>query len=571
MRDFFLRNQNSTFFHLAVLFAVALMVTAPIFVNGIPTGNDLPPHYQFAAAFYDSLRGGILYPGWSDTVNYGYGGVGIRFYPPLTYYILAFFRWLSGNWYDATCLTVLFLFFTGAAGVYLWAREWFSGRAACLAGIVYILIPYHANQIYNAFFFAEFAAAAFLPFCFLFATRVCRRGRAIDVLGLAVFYALLVLTHLPTTVNGSLALLVYCLASLERKTLFDRLAKLAASVAAGLAASSFYWVRMITELDFYNISQSAHSSGDYSYRINFVWVKILPFFGIENARFAEFLDMILLMTFCVFLPGMLIHFYWTKRAKGVRLYNVLAALAFSIFMTTPLSALVWENFSFLQKTQFPFRWLVVVSVCAPIFVAAGFEPAVEFFRDKRRPAAILAAGLLFAGLIFTPTRVMRPLFEYAKAELNPMVERLKIADTDEGLMPMGAGKRAFAEAAERRMETISSSAAERTIIIEAGEAESTKINMFYYPHWRAFVGEKEIEIAKTESGAMRLSIPRETTQVVLKFDEPAAVEMSYSLSLFSWLALFLLSAVLFLKKAGFPKTFLVMQIFSRRENNNAAL
>src|SRR5262249_16245863 len=153
------------------------LITLPVLLFGVPKGNDLPQHYQFAVTFYDGAKEGIFFPSWSADVNSGFGDVGVRFYPPLSYYILDFFRGLLGNWFYARVSTFCFWFFLGGAGVYFWAREWFSQTASLAAAIAYIFIPYHANEIYNAFTYAEFAAAAILPFCFLFVTRVCNRGR----------------------------------------------------------------------------------------------------------------------------------------------------------------------------------------------------------------------------------------------------------------------------------------------------------------------------------------------------------------------------------------------------------
>ena len=67
---------------------------------------------------------------------------------------------------------------------------------------------------------AEFAGAAVLPFAFLFVERVCRHRRRQDIAGLAVSFALLLLTHLPLAIIGSIALSFLRAAahSIERKS-----------------------------------------------------------------------------------------------------------------------------------------------------------------------------------------------------------------------------------------------------------------------------------------------------------------------------------------------------------------
>src|SRR5262249_8844445 len=151
---------------------------------GIPTGNDLPQHFQFAVTIRNSVEHGVLFPSWAADVNGGFGDAGVRFYPPLSYYVLDVFEWTFGDWFYATAATVCLMFFVGGIGVYLWCREYFSNTASVIGGIVYILVPYRVNEIYNAFTFAEFAATAVLPFCFLFVARICRRGSVYGICGL---------------------------------------------------------------------------------------------------------------------------------------------------------------------------------------------------------------------------------------------------------------------------------------------------------------------------------------------------------------------------------------------------
>src|SRR5687768_15242585 len=127
------------------LLALSIALTVPVFLFGIPGGNDLPQHYQFASTYFDALSNGDLLPSWSVNANEGLGDLGIRVYPPAAYYYLAGLRLISGNWYLASAFTFFILFFASGIGTYAWARQWFSERSALLAGAVYILAPFHVN------------------------------------------------------------------------------------------------------------------------------------------------------------------------------------------------------------------------------------------------------------------------------------------------------------------------------------------------------------------------------------------------------------------------------------------
>ena len=139
------------------------------------------------------------------------------------------------------------LFVLGAIGVYLWSRSLFTPRIAACASILFSLAPYHLNQFYQATMLAEFAACSVLPFVFWYVERICRKQSASNVAGLAGFYALLILTHLPLTVLGSLALTAYALLRLDKTIWKKSILFLAAGVTLGLLASACYWVTMIAE------------------------------------------------------------------------------------------------------------------------------------------------------------------------------------------------------------------------------------------------------------------------------------------------------------------------------------
>jgi uncharacterized membrane protein len=228
--------QNEKFYVLLIAL-VAVAVISPVLIYGLPYGYDLPHHYQCAMTYYESIMSGDFYPSWSLNRNFGFGGMETRLYPPVSHYALAVFYLLIGDWQIATFLTLSFFTFVGGIGVYLWAREYMPASQAVFAGCIYNLLPYHLTQIYNTFFYAEFIGSCVLPFTFLFISRVCRRGKISDVIGLSVSFAVLILTHLPLTVIGAICFTVYGLSLLKREKIISQISKLAAGSFLGLAAS----------------------------------------------------------------------------------------------------------------------------------------------------------------------------------------------------------------------------------------------------------------------------------------------------------------------------------------------
>ncbi len=538
------KNRNRFCLDLIMLLCFSVVVVLPMYFNGIPDGNDLSQHYQFAQTYKAAIADGTIYPGWSAPSNMGFGDVGIRFYPPFAYYVLVAAESVTGNWYDASLITFCFWFYLSGIGVYLWTREYFLPNASLLAAVCYIAAPYHVNQIFNAFTYAEFAAAAILPFCFLFVTRVCRYGRTHDVLLLALSYALLVLTHLPMTVIGSICLLCFSIFALNKKNLFRGSLRLAVSVGLGLLASSFYWLRMATELNFVSVATSRFRSVAYDFHSNFLAAFLYVSPSDYDERSLWFSDLMLLMTACLFLPVLLLVLHRWKRDEIQVLKAPIATLCLSVFFATPLSLPIWEHFVALQQTQFPWRWLAVITLMGSFLVAASQTHLIEAFRSNRRPIAILAVGLIVACFVFTGTQVIKPAIYIQRADFIKRIDTLEGGKSYDCWWPVWSREQAFDNsaraAAENRDVAVNSwNSDNRTFTVSPGVATELRIGSFYYPYWKAKLNDLPVAVGKDENGAILIPLTEEKAVIRLTFDEPQYVRIANIASLVTLILIFL--------------------------------
>lgn len=543
-------------FDSGIIFLFSLLVCLPILLDGIPSSMDIPQQYQMAQSFYDSILNGEFYPSWANQPNYGYGDVSVRFYPPLTYYILSFFRFLVGNWFDASCLFFISLFFVSGLGVYLFAKERFSATASLVAAIVYIWLPYHVMQIYIGGLFAEFTAAAIMPFCLLFVNRVCEKGRLIDICGLALFFGLILITHLPTTVIASLSLFVYSLFTLRKANFFQSVGKLGVSVFLSFLMSSFYLVRMITELDYVKHSGDAFSTGNYSYKTQFVFSYYFPFLDVtQTSAFASF-NVMAILAFGILLPGLIYYYRQSKRNEISSLANVIAMTFFGLIMATPISLVVWEMFPLLQKIQFPFRWLTVFTLGTAILSAASFSLALEYYKTPKRYLSIIIFGLLFISMPYNYGKMMNPYVTYPRFFLNSLTNGFKSQPSYECWWTTWAQKSEDERVKhktprpdflpdkvsvnERTFEVKTWNATERIFTINEGQSGKGFVATLYYPHWKATINGRPVEVTAGETGLISFPVPAEKSEVRLFFQEPSHVIKTYYLSGFAWFFLFIL-------------------------------
>lgn len=529
---------------------VSAAFIAPTLIYGVPSNKDLLNHFRFALPFYDSLSSGQLYPGWLAESNSGYGDPSFRFYPPALYYLLALARALTGNWYVGTLLTLGLLSTLGGLGMYFWTRSILSESAAMWAAILYALAPYHVNQLYQAFLLAEFAGAAVLPFAFGFLERVCRRGRYRDVAGLAAIYALLILTHLPLAVIGSLALGLYGLVRIEKNRRLASLNRLVLAAALGLAASAVYWIRMIAELKWIGINTvNPDSSVDYSE--NFLFSTFSP----DNLN-VWWVNILAIMTFVLFVPALALFFRRVRaEARFPQLMPVTILALMSLFMALPLSRPLWKILPPLQQIQFPWRWLAVFSMAGSLLAAATIPLWLENKMRWRRPLRLLLFGSMLVSVSFTLSHSVREA-EYRNRELfDNDLHSVRGTASVNYWIPVWAKEnprkmKSEVEAGNRQVAVNNWSSEHRRFEVPPGNATEARVRTFYYPNWIATSAGRVLPTHPDSDGALLISLPgnpTNTTSVNLDFREPPLTRIAAGISAFGWLFIGFLTFPLFRK------------------------
>lgn len=520
---------------LFVVAAVGLAAMLPAIIYGVPVGSvaDQPHHYRLALPFYEAVRGGVVYPGWLAESTGGYGDVSFRFYPPATYYLLAFTRALAGNWYHGSLAAFALLSMTGGLGVYTWARAFLPPKFAVWAAVFFTFMPYHVNEIYQAFMLPEYAGCAVLPFAFAFVERVCREGRTRHVVGLATAYAALVLTHLPLTVIGSLALFVYALLRLEKRNLWPTLLRLAFGVMLGLAASAFYWTTLVAELSWIGANNS-HPDPWYDYHFNFLFWKSVE--GAPN----WWANILAIATFIMILPALAIFRRTLKGRSQKGIFAIILLTLLSIFMTLPVSLPVWTVVPMLKEVQFPWRFLAITSMAGSVALAASIPYWMEKARTKYRPLALIAAGGVLITLTFTLSQPLRDAKYFTRAEFQTFLQTIPGSAALAYWLPVWASdqprKMEAAVEAQNRSCTIKTwQPEERLFEVGAGEATEARVRTFYYPYWIALADGKRLETHPAEDGALLIKLPPQAVSVKLEFREPARTRYAAACAAFGWM------------------------------------
>jgi len=512
----------------ALVAAVCFAVIIPAILWGIPSNLDLTNHFRFAIPFYDSIAAGDFYPGWLAESNAGYGDPSFRFYPPAFYYLLAASRFLIGNWYGATLVTFVVVSIVGGLGMYFWARSFMPAATASWAAAFYALAPYHVNQLYQAAMLAEWAGSAVLPFVFGFVDRVCKRGKPRDIAGLALTYGLLLFTHLPLALIGSIALLVYALVRLEGPGKFLKLAKLACGSVLGLSLSSVYWVTMFSEVSWIAGSRGDGSTNDVGY--NFVLSSLSP----DNLS-VWWMNILTLMTLLLCAPAIVFFFRVTAPSRRmVRPIIILTASA--LFMALPLSWPIWRVLRPLQEVQFPWRWLAVFSMGASLVAAAALPHVMDAALKLDRAKRMLVFGAMVISVAFTFSHSVKEALYFSSTRFESMVTDVRGTPSLSYWLPVWAhaNPRKMAgdvEVAGREVTVTNWQPEHRSFSVAAGPATEARVKTFYYPHWVAKSNAGILPTRPDTDGALLISLRPNATSVNLDFREPAKTKFSTTASL----------------------------------------
>jgi hypothetical protein len=517
---------------LLVVALTGVVALVPLMVWGIPSGGDLANHYRFALPFYDSIRGGHLYPSWLAESNYGFGDARFRFYPPGLYYLLAVFK-LVTSWYSASVLALTALTVLGGLGTYFWARGSYPVKVAVWAGVIYTIAPYHLNEIYQASLLSEYAACAVLPFVFAFVERICRRQRTSDVAGFAAAYVVLVLTHLPLTVIGSLSVLIYAIFLLRRKGLWSTLLRLTIGGGLGLAASAFFWTTMLAELPWIK-GNSAHQNIYYDYRANFLFSP-----GALTNRNTWYANLLALAVVGMLLPAVILP----VRKRGSRATKAAALLTVvSFLMATELSRPLWLVIPKLSEVQFPWRWLAITSLAGSVLLAASVPQWIKLWRRSFRPLHLVPVLGVALSLCFIATQIVWDSEYLPHHEFDAFMTSIRGSASFKDWMPLWASEGLQPYLMKERVNsgprpvTINSWEPEhRVFTIGPGQQGAARVQTFYYPLWIASAGNQSLVTRPAEDGALLVTVPPEETVVTLDFREPTRVQRARVVSGTAWL------------------------------------
>ncbi len=412
---------------------LTIFAIAPLLRPGYFWGAHDARHDVYFVLEYNLTWGeGTLFPRWSPDWAFGYGYPFFNIYAPgatflgaLLYRLLPLS--LEGAVEGMLILSILF----SAWSMWFFVRDWLGERAALVAAIAYVYVPYHLVDIYVRAAMAESLALAMLPLALWGARRATLRPTAGHIALAAIGYAAV---HLSSNLvalifTPLLAIYVVVLAFGKawgqqgaRARLGAALRALIAPVAGlalGLMLAAFFVLPALLESRYVNLDQWFR--GYYDFHDHFIHFAQLfdPRWGFGISIPGPNDALSYQLGLACFALAALAGWAWLRRKtpRDLETGFWLLVLLTSVWLTTAASAWAWDHLPLVAAAQFPWRYLTLAALAlatlAPgILVANDSDlpspPAVASTRSEWLPTLALAGLLILSSAAYLRVETAPP-------------------------------------------------------------------------------------------------------------------------------------------------------------------
>jgi hypothetical protein len=483
------------------------------------------------------VRAGQLWPRWSPDLVHGYGYPVFNFFPPLSHWFVEFFHLLGLGLTAALRLAVFFHFWLAAAGTFFLGRARFSSGAGWTAALAYIYSPYLLYDAHVRGGLPESQALAILPWFLLALWRAWAGQRRWIILS-AGFFAVMFLSHFAVTFQILLPTGLWLLLVAWRQG-WRALVAPAAGIALGVLLTGFFWLPALAEIG--DTRAAASISQGYGFQENFLslrqmlaWPHLPADPALINPPVVRALPVVALLLAAAFLLGA------RGSVTGPRRWQLgawLVLLLLSIWLTTPLSRLVWETLPLLADTLYPWRFLGFASLAAALLLALALHLALE---QSARPLLLLfvcSVVLLVAAIPWLypprePVAADPDLASLVRFEIPPLFigtttlgeflprwvkELPDTATLSDELLAAGDAERLL-PAEDVAFRRLGGPVWDAVYHVQASQEAALTYRQFYFPGWRARLNGEPLPVETGEPhGLVTITIPPGEHRLQLTF------------------------------------------------------
>lgn len=350
-----------------------------------------------------------------------------NFYSAFPYYLGELFHAVGFSFVDTVKLLFLLSLFLSGVFVYLLSVQFVSSPAAIVAGLAYMVAPYHAVDIFVRGAMAESWGLALVPAVLLSLVLVFRRPSVYTSACLSFSLAALLTTHhITTLITAPIFILTTIFLFLGSREKRKSLAYLLLGLSLGTGLAAFFLLPVLFERHL--IDQSFLTSDYFDFRAHFaslsqLFTKLSWGYGPSRFNSVEYPQTLsffigVLPAITLLVSPLLLWQAWRDKNLRLTLFFLISLSLFYLFMSHAKSIAIWEAFPTLAFVQFPWRFLGPASLLISLLIGFMAQLLIEVSgKNEKALIAFLVAFLVAANF---------PYFRFEKY-YEAMTDQLKLS------------------------------------------------------------------------------------------------------------------------------------------------
>jgi uncharacterized membrane protein len=539
----------------AVLLLATIVINLRMIRDGINGMTDLKWHITWLQHFSKQLAEGIWYPRWLAGTNYGYGSPTFVFYPPLVYYLGSLLKFVGFNIEQTIVILFSLALFLSGLNFYIFGRDRWGNMPSLVGALAYMSAPYIAFNLYWVSSISVAFGIALIPLGWYVTDKALDRPKW--RVGVALFWTILALTHLPTLLLCAIIWLFYTLFFLLDRPWKNIISTLIFA-GIGLGIASFFLLPAILEQPLIDIEFMKEVIGEIKNGMFGGGLPLIPShfdLSLSHVFFQQSLAIIVLT---------IIAFSFSIQDK-LLIQEIGKWFAFTLvlaFLMSHLSLPIWQDSETLQKVQAPFRLLNLFSFAGASLCAVATYVIIKWRSRFQYFFLLIIIGILLLNTSYSyklsrqfptinkPGRAnLESLEAVKKALYQPYTDEL--IDVGEYRPVIKKGIPSPDPAIGRPKISLVNGQADikienwgsyqRNFQITTAATSTLRIRTYYYPAWYLYVNKKSYPINISDEGTIEFTLKPGSYHVELVYQWTKAFTLGIALSILSLLLLVILN------------------------------
>ncbi|MCC6711215.1 MAG: hypothetical protein IT416_02570 [Candidatus Pacebacteria bacterium] len=479
-----------------------------------------------------------------------------NFYSPLVYYLTSALVFIGKSPLNAVKNVFQLSYLIAGSGMFLLLKHYFPQKwfLPILGSILLISSPYFNYNIYTRGALAEVWGFALIPWLFLAYELIKKHKSNLAIVLFSVIASLMFYVHAISAFIAIPLLLVKFLIEWQitkqiSKEIFKRYFL---SFIVGVTLSASYLLPVIFEKN-----QVIYSNVEFvvsGFKTGFINFNEL--IGLSKNADPKIIPITLGKTLAIStLISIIIVFYRLVKKSQLKLKSELTTNLILIVITTFLllkpSSFIWENNPLLQMTQFPYRFMILLTFLSILFIIITLNLVKNNFLKIIFGLVILLSSFYGNKIFYQPSGYyFAANFEAADLCATTTWQAEYLPKWTTNCATLNSPKQEV-RVSTGEIEVTNSRFNSNNLEVEIetnGKSGTLEVDRYFYPGWQAKTFEKNLTIRPAENlGIIKIEVPENTELISLSFQDTLIRKIGNLLTLSSIISIIIIALIEIIK------------------------